>query len=105
MMFMRSSRVAMVLVVLAAIVLCGCSAKGDVEKICNVERLSGVTANDDPKQGVKMMAWLDDHVHSTKGRNVVQAMAQAPVDQKRAILLQAAKEVGYTGPCPMADTK
>lgn len=95
---------ALLLVPVAA--LTGCSAKGDLEKICNAEQLSGAANVADPSaKATKIAKWLQDNVRSTEGKNVFQALAMVSPADKSNVLREAAREVGYTGPCPMADAK
>jgi predicted small lipoprotein YifL len=104
---MRPMRTSLGLVALISVAslfaLAGCSAKGDLEKICNADKLSGV-ASDDPQRLQKIAVWLDKNVSSSDGKSVLKALEYVASDEKGAILRKGAQEVGYTGPCPFADT-
>jgi hypothetical protein len=94
------------LVLVAFAFLTGCSAKGDLEKICNAEQLSGAAGVADASEKAnKIAAYLQANIKSSEGKNVFNALGMTAADQRGAVLKQAAKEVGYEGPCPMADAK
>ena len=95
-----------VLVLAVVVAATGCSAKGDFEKICNAEKLSGAAAETEPSQkAMKMAQWIGENVHSSDAKNAMSALASVSPDDKERLLKQAAHEAGYDGPCPIADMK
>ncbi|HEY3358471.1 MAG TPA: hypothetical protein VGQ83_34810 [Polyangia bacterium] len=102
---MSKLRAAAVVVLFAAVpCLSACSAKTDLENICNAEARSG--AQGDPAtKATRMAAWMEAHVRTKEGRNVLHGLGAVDPARRGELLKQAAREVGYTGPCPMADYK
>jgi len=93
-------------VVVVTIVVSGCSAKADFEKICNAEALSGAAGEPDPAtKAMKMAAWIESNIRSSDAKRTMQALASVDGVDKGKILKAAAEESGYTGPCPIADMK
>ncbi len=103
---MRAVRAPMKLVVsVALLAVAGCSAKSDFEKICNAEQLSGASEGDPSMKAVKMAEWLRANIHSSQAKDTLSGLAVSDSAARGEVLKMAAREAGYTGPCPMADAK
>lgn len=98
------SVIAAVLGVSSSLLVAGCSAKADFEKICNAPQLSGAAAEVDPaKKAMKLAQWISQNVRSSEAKRTFAAIATVAPEHKGTILKQAAIEAGYTGPCPFAE--
>ena len=82
---------------------CGRAAR-DFEDICHAEQradLAGVT--DPAERAMRMAQWIDQRLRTREARRGFQALAAVRCEDKGPILVQAAREAGYTGPCPMVE--
>ena len=92
-------------ILLAGLTLAGCSARGDFDKICHAEQLSGAADEPDPAtRQMKLADWLSKHIHSRAAKEAFEALAMADPRHKGELLKKAAHESGYDGPCPMAES-
>lgn len=87
-----------------ALALSACSTKGDFERICNAEALSGVTSTNPTERTMLIIQWIEEHLRTEEGRRAMNALTSVATEQRGAVLKQAAHEAGYDGPCPFAET-
>jgi hypothetical protein len=82
---------------------CGGGAR-DFDDICHAEERAGVSGVTDPaEKAMRIAEWIDLQLRTSDARKSMAALASVPCEHKGPILIQAAKEAGYTDPCPMAD--
>jgi len=75
----------------------------DVERICNVEELSGALKEDPNARSTLVAVWLGNNLVTQEARELMAQQAQLPPAKKAALLRAEAREVGLSG-CPTADT-
>lgn len=97
------------LLLVAAMVLgaAACNrAAADYEDICLAEERSGAANVHDPaERAMRIAAWIEKQLRTSDAKRAVSSLAAVSPEQKSRILLQAAREAGYTGPCPIAEPK
>ncbi|MCU0676304.1 MAG: hypothetical protein MUE69_26375 [Myxococcota bacterium] len=90
---------------LLALVACA-NAGEDFENICHAEARSGAASIADPAQRAQHIAqWLEANVSSSDAKEAMAALAHASPESRGELLRAAARELGYTGDCPMADAR
>ena len=90
---------------LLALLACANPAE-DFENICHAEARSGADSIADPAQRAMHIAqWVDANVRSSDAKEAMAALAHASPESRGELLRAAAREVGYTGDCPMADAR
>ncbi len=88
---------------LVAVAGCGRAAK-DFEDICHASQRADVAGVTDPaERAMRTAQWIDKRLRTSEARKGMAALAGVQCEFKGPILIQAAKEAGYTGPCPMAE--
>jgi hypothetical protein len=88
------------------VVLGGCSSPArDFENMCNAEARAGVTDTDPAIRAVKIAEWISKNVSSRDAIATFEALPTAAPEDRGRLLKQAAVEAGYTGPCPMAESR
>lgn len=88
------------------LVLACASPAEDFENICHAEARSGAASIADPAQRAQHVAqWLEANLRSSDAKEAMAALAHASPDARGELLRAAAREVGYTGDCPMADAR
>jgi len=95
---------------LVAVVVLGAAAchraAADFEDLCLAEERSGAANVHDPaERAMRIAAWIEKQLRTSDAKRVVSSLASVSPDEKGRILLQAAREAGYAGPCPIAETK
>jgi hypothetical protein len=75
----------------------------DVERICNVERLSGALDQDESQRSMTSAMWLASNVQTAEGRELLARQSPLPPPDKAALLRAEAVEVGLAS-CPTADS-
>jgi len=81
----------------------GCAAR-DFENMCHASERAGVADVADPaERAMRTAQWLDKKLWSRDARRAFGALGAVRCEERGRILIQAAKEAGYTGPCPMAE--
>jgi hypothetical protein len=91
---------------LSVMLLVGCSsAARDFENICNAEARSGITDSDPAARATKLADWISKNISSREAIETFQALATVAPEDRGRLLKQAAVEAGYSGPCPMAETR
>lgn len=93
--------------VLPLLVLLACANPAeDFENICHAEARSGAASIADPAQRASHIAqWVDANVRSSEAKEAMAAIAGATFESRGELLRAAAREVGYTGDCPMAEAR
>ena len=89
----------------ALLLVAGCGrAARDFEDICYAEQRAGVAGITDPaEKAMRMAKWIDERLRTRDARRAFQALGGIRCEDKGPILIEAAKEAGYTGPCPIAE--
>ena len=90
---------------LALVFAAGCGrAAADFEDICHASERAGVAGVTDPaERAMRTAQWIDTRLRTREARRSLAALAAIRCEDKGPLLLQAAKEAGYTGPCPMVE--
>ena len=97
---MRPTTVAALGLILAAGY--GCAAR-DFDNLCHASERAGVADVTDPaERAMRTAQWIDKKLWSRDARRAFGALGAVRCEDRGRILIQAAKEGGYTGPCPMA---
>ena len=105
---MKALLVALVLVSLSSSVFGETKAdiKTDYDLVCNAIARSGADKIDDPSQKAQTIAnFLTKKIKTKTVRNFMASLAGMRPEDKGPALKKAAAEAGYTGTCPLADSK
>jgi hypothetical protein len=80
--------------------------KADWDMVCNAPARSGGMKTNDPSERARIIAtYIQSHLKTNEVRQFLSNLPSttAPKDQPAAVK-KAAKDAGYTGACPMADS-
>lgn len=76
-------------------------ARHDIERICNVERLSGADREESAARSVIAAEWLGRHIETQEGRDFLASLVPLPPAGKAARLREEAARAGLED-CPTA---